>query len=48
MLRESTRVCVLAEVPPDRRREAMVASRTERGRDAMEVMFDWVAGLGCR
>jgi hypothetical protein len=28
---ESTRVCVLAGVPPDRPREAMVASRTERG-----------------
>jgi hypothetical protein len=30
LLRESTRVCVLAEVPPDRRREARVASRSER------------------
>ena len=44
LLRESTRVCVLAEVPPDRRRQAMVASRTGR-RDVMEVMFDRVAGL---
>src|SRR5215212_1364458 len=42
---ESTRVCVLAEVPPDRRCEVMVASRAERGRDAMEVLFDRVAGL---
>src|SRR5215207_2273215 len=40
---ESTRVCVLAEVPPDRRREAMVASRRKGG--LMEVMFDRVAGL---
>ena len=31
LLRESTRVCVLAEVPPDRRRQAMVASRTKGG-----------------
>src|SRR4029453_17188365 len=44
LLRESTRVCVLAEVPPDRRREARVVSRSEKG-DAMEVMFDRVAGL---
>src|SRR5215216_4297877 len=43
LLRESTRVCVLAEVPPDRRRQAMVASRERR--DVMEVMFDRVAGL---
>jgi transposase len=42
--RESTRVCVLAEVPPDRRCEARVVSRSE-GRDVMEVMFDRVAGL---
>src|SRR5512132_2441311 len=31
LLRESTRVCVLAEVPPDRRCEARVVSRSERG-----------------
>jgi hypothetical protein len=31
LLRESTWVCVLAEVPPDRRRQAMVVSRSERG-----------------
>jgi transposase len=43
LLRESTRVCVLAEVPPDRRRQAMVASR--RKEDVMQVMFDRVAGL---
>jgi transposase len=43
LLRESTWVCVLAEVPPDRCREAMVASRGKE--DAMEVMFDRVAGL---
>jgi hypothetical protein len=42
--RESTRVCVRAEVPPDRRGETRVASRAGR-RDAMEVMFDRVAGL---
>ena len=40
----STRVCVLTGVPPDRRREAMAAWRRKR-RDAMEVMFDRVAGL---
>ena len=34
----------MAEVPPDRRREAMAAFRMKR-RDAMEVMFDRVAGL---
>src|SRR6188768_3240648 len=40
----STRVCVLAEVPPDRCRQAMVASRRNGG-DAMEVMFEPVAAL---
>src|SRR5215213_7815948 len=40
---ESTRVCVLAGVPPDRPREALVASRTKGG--LMEVLFDRVAGL---
>jgi transposase len=44
LLRESTRVCVLAEVPPDRRGEAKVASGAGRG-IGMEVMFDRVAGL---
>jgi transposase len=44
LLRESTRVCVLAEVPPDRRGEAKVASSAGRG-TGMEVMFDRVAGL---
>jgi len=44
LLRESTRVCVLAEVPPDRRREAKVASGAGKG-TGMEVMFDRVAGL---
>ena len=39
----STRVCVLAEVPPGQRGEAMVASRWREG--VMEVMFDRVAGL---
>ena len=34
----------MAEVPPDRRREATAAFRMKR-RDAMEVMFDRVAGL---
>jgi transposase len=40
---ESTRVCVLAEVPPDRRHQARVA--WWRGGGVMEVMFDRVAGL---
>ena len=40
----STRVCVLAEVPPDQCRQAMVASRRNGG-DAMEVMFEPVAAL---
>src|SRR4029450_7256947 len=44
LLRESTRGCVLAEVPPDRRREARVVSRSGKG-DAVEVRFDRVAGL---
>jgi Transposase len=44
LLRESTRVCVLAEVPPDRRGEAKVASGARKG-TGMEVMFDRVAGL---
>jgi transposase len=44
LLRESTRVCVLAEVPPDRRGEAKVASGAGKG-TGMEVMFDRVAGL---
>jgi transposase len=41
----STRVCVLAEVPPDRRREGDGRLMAKEGRDAMEVMFDRVAGL---
>src|SRR4030095_8443676 len=41
--RESAWVCVLAELPPDRRRQARVASRGKG--NAMEVMFDRVAGL---
>jgi transposase len=44
LLRESTRVCVLAEVPPGRRGEAKVASGAGKG-TGMEVMFDRVAGL---
>ena len=43
---ESTRVCVLAEVPPDRPREAMVASRTERGTHGGHVRPGRRSGCG--
>src|SRR4029453_4062707 len=40
----STRVCVLAEVPPDRRGEGDGRLMAKEGRDAMGVMFDRAAG----
>src|SRR5215216_6687006 len=46
LLRESTRVCVLAEAPPDRRREAKVVSWRKEGRHGGHVRPG--CRFGCR